>query len=212
MNKTARRIKKGKLWVIGLTGSIGMGKSTVARMFARLGVPVCDSDILVHKLLATGGAAVERVALRFPATRSENGIDRTALGKEVFGNPQALKELEAILHPLVRSGQQRFIRKQAELGRKAVVLDIPLLFETSAEKRCDKVVVVHAPEFIQRQRVLIRPGMTREKFERILTRQLPTRIKCKKADLVIDTGLGKARTYAQVVLFVKSLSHTHKAR
>lgn len=199
-----RRRHKRLPYVIGLTGSIATGKSTIASMFRRLGVKVCDSDKIVHRLLASGGKAVEKVAALFPETRSEYGIDRKALGKEVFANPTALAELEAVLHPLVRAEQERFLRVMRRMGVKIVLLDIPLLFETGAEKRCDKVVVAHCPAFLQRQRALRRTGMTTEKLRHILRRQLPMHEKRMRADMVINTGLGRAVSWKKVMGIIRT--------
>lgn len=174
--------------IVGLTGSIGMGKSTVAHMFAEEGAPSFNSDDAVHALYAPGGAAVAPVSEAFPGVLVEGGIDRIALSKQVVDNTPALKRLESIVHPLVAQAQQSFLAEQRAKGVKAVVLDIPLLFETGAEKRVDKVVVVSAPEEIQRARVLARPGMTAEKFEQLLARQTPDAEKRERADFVIDTG------------------------
>lgn len=198
--------RKSSPFIIGLTGSIGMGKTTVARMFIRQGVAACDSDAIVHKLMEKGGKAVEAISKLFPAALKDGGIDRQSLGREVFGNSEKLAKLEAILHPLVVEGQREFIKRARLKGIRLVVLDIPLLFETGAEKRCHNVVVVTAPAFIQRQRVLARPRMTEEKFANILARQMPDREKRRRADRVIDTGLGKARSAAQVKKYVCSLN------
>jgi dephospho-CoA kinase len=203
--KRPRRNKLTLPLVIGLTGSIGMGKSTVSRMFARCGVPVLDSDIVVHTLLAPKGKAVAAVGKLFPATLDKNYIDRKKLGAEVFGNPGKLKQLEAILHPLVREAQQQFIQAMKRMGKKSVLLDIPLLFETKAELSCNKVVVVTAPPFIQKQRVLPRKNMTEEKFHRILTLQMPDREKRKRADVIINTGYGKAASLRQVKAFLQAI-------
>ncbi len=192
------RKKKSSPYVIGLTGSIGMGKTTVTRMFMRQGVATCDSDAIVHALMGKNGKAVVAIAKLFPATLKDNAIDRQALGKEVFGNKVKLAKLEAILHPLVQQEQRVFILRAKRLGKKIVLLDIPLLFETGAEKRCHSVVVVSAPAFIQRQRVMARPRMTEEKFQNIIARQMPDREKRRRSDIVIDTGLGKARSAVQV--------------
>lgn len=205
MNRMHPHKKKSSPYVIGLTGSIGMGKTTVTHMFMRHGVIACDSDAIVHALLAEGGKAVAVIAKIFPATRKDNAIDRQLLGKEVFGNKVKLAKLEAIVHPLVQQEQRAFILRAKRLGKKIVLLDIPLLFETGAEKRCHKVVVVSAPYFIQRQRVMARPRMTEEKFASILARQMPDKEKRRRADSVIDTGLGKARSAAQVARFLKTI-------
>ena len=174
--------------LIGLTGSIGMGKSTVAQMFTEEGAPSFNSDDAVHALYSPGGAAVTPVSAAFPGVLVDGGIDRVALSKQVVDNTPALKRLEAIVHPLVAQAQQDFLAEQRAKGAQAVVLDIPLLFETGAEKRVDKVVVVSAPEEIQRARVLARPGMTEEKFEQLLARQTPDAEKRERADFVIDTS------------------------
>ena len=192
--------------VMGLTGSIGMGKSTAAAMFRGLGVPVHDADATNHRLMAPDGAAFDRVAELFPDVIRDGQIDRQTLGKIVFGDAKALKRLEAILHPLIRAAEIRFLRNQQMLGRKLVVLDIPLLYETGGEKRCDVVSVVSAPGFVQRQRVLAREGMTDEKFSAILSKQMPDIEKRKRADYVIPTGLGRAVTFQYIQGIVDELS------
>jgi dephospho-CoA kinase len=174
--------------VIGLTGSIGMGKSTTARMFTEEGVPVHDSDESVHRLYA--GAAVPLVEAAFPGVTIDGKIDRTILGGKVLGNPAAMKTLESIIHPLVRADADEFLRRSRESGAKLAVLDIPLLFETGGRDRVDKVVVVTAPADVQRARVLARPGMTVDKFEAILARQVPDIEKRRQADFIVDTGQG----------------------
>jgi dephospho-CoA kinase len=174
--------------VIGLTGSIGMGKSTTAKLFEAEGVPVADSDAIVHGLYA--GKAVPLIEAAFPGTVVDGSVDRTKLGGMVIGKPDAMKKLEAIIHPLVRIAQDEFLTKAKADGLKFAVLDIPLLFETKAESRVDKIVVVTAPADIQRQRVLARPGMTLEKFDAILARQKPDADKRAHADFVIDTSTG----------------------
>ncbi len=180
------------LAVVGLTGSIGMGKSTAARMARRLGVPVHDADATVHGLMAPGGAAVAAVAAAFPGVRTAvGGIDRKALGARVFGDGAALKRLEAILHPLVRRAEGAFLRRQSLRRAPVAVLDIPLLFETAGERRCDLVVVVTAPAFLQAQRVLARPGMTAETLRSIRGRQAAEGVKRLNADRLIQTGRGR---------------------
>lgn len=174
--------------VLGLTGSIGMGKSTTARMFAEAGVPVHDSDEAVHRLYA--GAAAPLVAAAFPGSVADGVVDRVALGKHVIGDAEALKRLEGIIHPLVRADAEGFLARHRKAGAPLVVLDIPLLFETDGRGRVDKVAVVTAPADIQRARVLARPGMTEEKFEAILARQVPDAEKRALADFVIDSGNG----------------------
>ena len=181
--------------IIGLTGSIAMGKSTAAAMLRRLGVPVHDADAVVHRLLGSGGAAVAAVERAFPGvTAATGGIDRQALGGRVFGDDKALKRLENILHPLVRRAERRFLDGQRRRRTRAVVLDIPLLFETGGEGRCDVVWVVDAPEFLQHRRVLARPGMTAEKLAAIRARQTPNAEKRRRADVVIPTGRGRRAT------------------
>lgn len=195
--------------VLGLTGSIGMGKSTAARMLRRMGVPVCDSDAIVHGLLARGGAAVAPIGATFPGVVRDGAVDRQALGAAVFGNPAALARLEAIIHPRVRAAQRRFLRIQARRRAPVAVLDIPLLYETGAEKRVDAVMVVSAPAAVQRARVLARPGMTPEKFAAILARQMPDAEKRRRADFVIPSGLGKAytaRVLREIITKAKRLS------
>jgi dephospho-CoA kinase len=180
--------------ILGLTGSIGMGKSTAARMLQRMGVPVCDSDALVHRLYGRGGTAVPDIDAAFPGVVKDGRVDRAALGAAVFGNPPALKRLEAILHPKVRDAQQVFIRQAALRGVRVVCLDIPLLFETQGERRVDRTIVVSAPFPVQKARVLARPGMTPEKFAGILARQMPDAEKRRRADFVVPTGAGRLRT------------------
>jgi len=177
--------------IIGLTGSIGQGKSTIAKQFGRYGAAVCDSDKVVHQLLGPKGEAVEKIAALFPAAKKNNAIDRALLGREVFVDDEKLKLLESVLHPLVHRAQDRFIRRARIRKKQIVILDIPLLFETGGEIRCDYTVVVTAPPFLQRHRVFKRPQMSEEKFARILARQMPDREKCKRADFIIRTGLGK---------------------
>ncbi len=192
--------------VLGLTGSVGMGKSTAAAMFRRLGVPVHDSDAVVHRLLAPHGAAVKAVAAEFPGVRrSEGGIDRAALGARVFGDAAALKRLERILHPLVCRSQQRFLAAAGAARHPLVVLDIPLLYETGAERRCDGVVVVSAPPCLQRARVMARPGMTAARFRAILAKQMPDAEKRRRADYVLPSGLGRAVTFRRLKRLVAAL-------
>jgi dephospho-CoA kinase len=184
--------------VIGLTGSIGMGKSTVAAMFAEEGAPSFDSDAAVHALYAPGGAAVAPVETTFPGVTHDGGIDRGALSARVVGNAEAIKQLEAIVHPLVRRAQADFLQANREAETAVVVLDIPLLFESGKSDLFDKIVVVSAPPEVQRARVLARPGMTAEKFEALLARQTPDAEKRARADFVIDTSGGFDDTRAQV--------------
>jgi dephospho-CoA kinase len=174
--------------VLGLTGSIGMGKSTTAQMFVEEGAPVHDSDVTVHRLYS--GAAAPLIEAAFPGTVRDGVVDRTILAGKVLGDAAAIKRLEAIIHPLVRAEADAFLKRNRKSGAEVVVLDIPLLFETGGRERVDKVVVVTAPAGIQRERVLARPGMTVEKFEAILARQVPDAQKRHLADFIIDTGNG----------------------
>ena len=192
--------------VLGLTGSVGMGKSTAAAMLRRLGVPVHDADATVHRLMAPGGAAVAAVAKAFPdMRRKDGGIDRVALGRRVFADAKALKRLERILHPLVRQSQRRFLAAARARREKLVVLDIPLLFESGGKTRWDKVLVVSAPPAVQRARVMARPGMTEARFRAILAKQMPDREKRRRADYVVPTGLGRALTYRKLKEIVRQL-------
>ena len=185
--------------ILGLTGSVGMGKTTAARMLRRLGVPVHDADAEVHHLLGPGGAGVAPVAKAFPDAKASKGaINRTALGRIVFADPAALNRLERILHPLVRKAERQFLAKARRQRQALVVLDIPLLFETGGEKRCDAVIVVSAPKAIQHARVLARPGMTRAKLAGIEARQMPDAEKRRRADIVIDTSLGRRHSLAHL--------------
>ncbi|WP_029010845.1 dephospho-CoA kinase [Azospirillum halopraeferens] len=198
--------------ILGLTGSIGMGKSTAARMLESMGVPVCDSDAVVHRLLGRGGAAVGAIDAAFPGVVRDGAVDRRALGAAVFANPPALKRLEAILHPRVRAAQEAFLRHAARRGVAVAALDIPLLFETGGERRVDRTVVVSAPPMVQRARVLARPGMTAEKYAAILARQMPDAQKRRRADHVVPTGAGRRRTrmaLRDIVAEVKRLRGRH---
>jgi dephospho-CoA kinase len=176
--------------ILGLTGGIAMGKTTAARQLRRLGLPLHDADAAIHRLYAPGGAAFAAIARRFPEAIAEGAVDRQKLGQLVFGKPAALKELERMLHPLVRRETLKFLQRQARRRRPLVVLDIPLLFETGAEDFCDFVVTVSAPAFLQRQRALARPGMAPAKLAAILARQTPDREKRRRADYAVPTGLG----------------------
>ncbi|MGV6871463.1 dephospho-CoA kinase [Pseudochelatococcus sp. B33] len=183
-------------FVLGLTGSIGMGKSTTADFFRKQGVPVHDSDAAVHGLYA--GRAAPLVEAAFPGVVVDGVVDRKRLGERVLDDPQALRRLEAIVHPLVREEEQAFLDSARREGAPLVVLDIPLLFETGAEGRCDAVVVVSAPPEVQRARVLARPGMTEEQFERIHVKQMPDAEKRRRADFVVDSSRGLDEAEAQV--------------
>jgi dephospho-CoA kinase len=197
--------------ILGLTGSIGMGKSTTAQMFREEGVPVHDSDETVHRLYA--GKAVPLIAEAFPGTVVDGVVDRTRLAAAVLNNPLELKRLEAIIHPLVRAESKAFLEGQRAAGTPVVVLDIPLLFETKGEGRVDKIVVVSASADVQRERVLARPGMTVDKFQSILSKQMPDEEKRRRADFVIDTGRGlePARQAVRMVLAEISGSSPHDA-
>ena len=172
--------------VLGLTGSIGMGKSTVAKMFADEGVPVFDADAAVHRLQGPEGALVQEIEAHFPGTTGPRGVNRGALAERVLGEPEALRRLEALVHPAVAREREAFLA--ANSAAPLVLLDIPLLFEAGGSARVDRIAVVSAPAEIQRERVLARPGMTVEKFERILARQLPDSEKRARADFVVPTG------------------------
>ncbi|MDF1791974.1 MAG: dephospho-CoA kinase [Thalassobaculaceae bacterium] len=191
--------------VIGLTGSIGMGKSTTATMFRRLGVAVHDSDAAIHAMMRRGGAAVGPVGAAFPETVRDGAIDRPTLGARVFGDPDALKLLESIVHPLVAVQTRGFLAGCRLQRRPIVVLDVPLLLEGRSHRRCDLVVVVSAPAFIQRQRVMVRSGMTEARLVSILAKQMPDTEKRRRADLVIPTGLGRAVAMRAVTRLVTGL-------
>lgn len=190
--------------VLGLTGSIGMGKSTTAQMFMDEGVPVHDADAAVHRLYA--GEAAPHVEALFPGTVTEGVVDRTRLAEAVVGKPQALKQLEALIHPMVRAASDRFLEENRAKGTPIVVLDIPLLFEKGGRERVDKVVVVTASPEVQRERVLSRPGMTKEKFETILALQMPDEEKRQRADFIIDTGQGVEPARKAVREIIRGLS------
>ena len=202
--------------VLGLTGSIGMGKSTAARMLRRMGVPLFDADAEVHGLLAPGGAAVAAVEATFPGVRDAAGhIDRRRLGERVFGKPEALRRLEGILHPMVRAAERRFAARARARRESLVVLDIPLLFETGGTGRCDYVLVVSAPARLQRDRVIRRPGMSPGRFADILGAQTPDREKRRRADFVVETALGRRVTLRRLRAIVKILrqgKRPHRAR
>jgi dephospho-CoA kinase len=179
------------MFILGLTGSIGMGKTVAARDFAKLGMPVHDSDAVVHGLIGPGGDAVKAVGDAFPGVVNADAVDRGLLGAQVFDDDLALKRLEAILHPRVRAAELRFLGQHARLQTPLVVLDVPLLFETGGERRCDAVAVVSAPYRVQRRRVLSRSGMTEAKFKSILKHQISDYEKRRAADFVIYSGLGR---------------------
>jgi dephospho-CoA kinase len=193
------------MFVLGLTGSIGMGKSTAANMLRAMGIPVHDADAAVHELFAKDRRVRALISERFPGTADENGVDRPALGKVVFGNPDARRDLEAILHPRVQTFACRFLQRCRRLGVPIAVLDIPLLYETGGEARVDAVVVVSAPSFVQKKRVMARPGMDAERFAGILASQMPDREKRRRADFVVETGLGRAYTFKSLKQIVHAI-------
>lgn len=190
--------------IIGLTGSIGMGKSAVAAMFSRAGVPVFDADAAVHRLQAPGGALLAAIEARFPGTTGARGVDRQKLGAAVFDNPDALHTLEAIVHPAVARMRHAFLVRHR--SRRFVILDIPLLFEKRGWKSVDLIIVVSAPAWKQRRRVLARAGMNSSKFSRVKALQLPDARKRARADIVIDTGCLRSHTNAQVRRVIACLS------
>ncbi len=191
-------------FVLGLTGSIGMGKSAVAAMFHGLGVPVFDADATVHLLQGPGGALLSAIEAEFPGTTEPNGVDRAKLGVQVFGQPEALARLEAIVHPAVAAMRAEFLGRHA--AAPLVVFDIPLLFEKGGASQVDAVLVVSASPKAQRARVLARPGMTAEKFKQILALQVPDADKRGRADHVIDTGTSLAATRHAVQRLVHHLT------
>jgi dephospho-CoA kinase len=181
--------------ILGLTGSIGMGKSTVAQRLKVLGIPVCDADAVVHELYS--GAAVDAVGRAFPGVVQNGRIDRARLGAQLLQNPAGFKVLERIVHPLVRAAEREFLKSCHDNGDKISVLEIPLLFETSGDKLVDVTMVVSAPSAMQRDRVLSRPGMSEKKFEEILSRQMTDEEKRARADFVVDTSGSIANTWSQ---------------
>jgi dephospho-CoA kinase len=198
------------MFILGLTGSVGMGKSTTARFFAEAGVPVHDADAVVHRLYE--GDAVPAIEAAFPGSTAAGKVDRSKLAERVLGDAGALTRLEAIVHPLVHAAEQRLLADAAARGEKVALLDIPLLFETGGEQRVDAVVVVTAPPEVQRQRVLERPGMTVEKLESILARQLPDAEKRRRADFVVDTSRGFEAARADVRAILDAVATMPKRR
>jgi len=184
--------------IIGLTGSIGMGKSTAARQFKYLGVDVYEADKVVHDIIKNNKDVIRRIKIIFPDVMKNGAVDRQRLGKQVFASPNALKKLENIIHPVVRHVQKKFIMNCARRRRKIIVLDVPLLFETGQNENCDVVCVVTCPAFLQKIRVMSRPGMTEKKFQNILNQQMPDIEKRRHADMIINTGLGHGNGYRQV--------------
>ncbi len=191
--------------VIGLTGSIAMGKTTAAAMLRRLGLPVHDADAAVHRLFRKGGAAVAAIAKVFPDSVRDGTVDRDALGRRVFRESAALQRLEAIVHPLVRQDSDEFLRCCGRRRVPMAVLDIPLLFEAGRDRDCDATVLVSAPAFLQAQRVLRRPGMTPQRLADIRARQMPDREKRRRADFIVRTGLSRRETLRQLLRIVRLL-------
>ena len=177
--------------IVGLTGGIGMGKSTAAAAFRKAGIPVFDADEAVHRLQRRGGRAVRRIAARFPGSVRDGAVDRATLRQAVLGDPRALACLEAILHPMVRDEERAFIGRSRRAGKRAVVLDIPLLFETGGHRRVDRVVVVSAPPSVQKHRVRSRRRMTEADIAAVIARQMPDAEKRRRADVVVHTGLSR---------------------
>jgi dephospho-CoA kinase len=192
------------MFILGLTGSIGMGKSTTAKFFREAGVPVHDSDAVVHRLYE--GEAVAPVEAAFPGTVVDGKVDRAKLSQQLVGNPDAIRRLEAIVHPLVRAVSERFMHDQAARGTRIAVLDIPLLFETGGEKNVDAVVVVSAPAAVQRARVLSRPGVSAERFDALLTRQMPDAEKRARAHFIVDSSRSFDSARAQVHGIVRAVA------
>lgn len=184
------------MFILGLTGSIGMGKSTTAKFFAEAGVPVYDADAAVHRLYE--GEATPQIEAAFSGTTKDGKVDRDKLAKSVLGDAAAIKRLESIVHPLVHGARERFLAEAERSGAPVVVLDIPLLFETGGDKRCDAVVVVSAPAEMQHARAFERPGMSEQKLSAIMTNQVPDEDKRRRADFVVDTSQGFERARAQV--------------
>lgn len=191
--------------LVGLTGSIGMGKSETAKMFRALGVPVYDADAAVHKLYEKGGKAVEPIRAAFPSAIVDDAVDRKALSRCVLGLPDEMKKLEAIVHPLVGEAQMNFLRENMEAGEHMVVLDIPLLYETGGETRVDVVVVVSAPYDLQKTRVLARPDMDEAKFAAIHAKQVPDAEKRARADFIVESDKGLDHARIQVETIVEAL-------
>ena len=198
------------MFILGLTGSLGMGKSTAARFFAEAGVPVHDADAVVHRLYE--GEAVDAIEAAFPGTTAGGKVDRNKLAARVLGDAAALQRLEAIVHPLVQEAERRLLAEAAATGDKIAVLDIPLLFETGGDRRVDAVVVVSAPPDVQRARVLERPGMTIEKLESILSKQMPDAEKRRRADFVVDSSQGFESARAQVRAILDAVAKMPKRR
>jgi dephospho-CoA kinase len=198
--------------ILGLTGSIGMGKSEASRGFRRLGIPVFDSDAAVHKVMRRNGRAVPRIAMEFPDVVTDGTIDRQALGRHVFANPASLRLLESIVHPMVRDERDRFLKRMRARRQPLVVLDVPLLFEGGGDKSCDYTAVVSAPHRVQRTRVMARAGMTAEKFAGILRQQMPDGEKRRRADFVIPTGGSRGQSLRVIRGLVRMLRNAPRRR
>jgi dephospho-CoA kinase len=198
------------MFILGLTGSLGMGKSTTARFFAEEGVPVHDADAVVHRLY--DGEAAAAIEAAFPGTTASGKVDRDRLAARVLGDSAALKRLEAIVHPLVQEAERRLLAEAETRGEKVAVLDIPLLFETGGEKRVDAVVVVSAPPDVQRSRVLERPGMTADKLDALLAKQMPDDEKRRRADFVVDTSRGFEAARADVRAILNAIATMPRRR
>jgi dephospho-CoA kinase len=198
--------------VLGLTGSIGMGKSVAAAMLRRLGVPVHDADAAVHRALGPGGAAIPAIRESFPEAIAEEGprarVDRKKLGVVVFGRPERLRQLEKIVHPLVRQSEQVFLRRCRARRLAVAAIDVPLLFETGGERRCNATVLVSAPADVQARRVLSRPGMTRERLAAVRAQQMPDGEKRRRADFVVPTGAGMRLTWIRLKRMLRAMATT----
>ncbi len=198
------------MFILGLTGSLGMGKSATAKMFAEEGVPVHDADAVVHRLY--DGEAAPQIEAAFPGTTQDGKVDREKLGKRVLGDPAAIKRLERIVHPLVGAAATRFLAEAERKGAAVAVLDVPLLYETGGDKRCDAVVVVSAPADVQRARAFERPGMTEQKLAALLAKQMPDAEKRARADFVVDTSRGFEAARAQVREILRKVATMPKRR
>ena len=191
--------------IIGLTGGMGMGKSTAAAAFRRARIPVFDADAAVHRMQAKGGRAIRAIEAAFPGTIRDGAVDRSALREAVLGNPEALNRLERILHPMVEAEERDFVARARRAGRRAVLLDIPLLLETKGDQRVDTVVVVSAPLPVQIHRVGLRGRMSRRDIESVIARQMPDRDKRRRADLVVRTGLSRNHALRVLHRFIRGL-------
>ncbi len=191
--------------IIGLTGGIGMGKSTAAAVFRRAHIPVFDADRAVHRMQARGGRAVKAIGSAFPGAVRDGAVDRTALRQAVIGNPDAMKKLEGILHPMVEQEEREFVQRARRQGRRIVVLDIPLMFEVGGDKRVDQVVVVSAPPSVQLHRVRLRRRMSAADIAAMIARQMPDAEKRRRADVVVRTGLSRHHTLRHLRRFIREL-------